>query len=163
MFPFCLGVADMLSDEASDDAKRRGGPRLEPWIARSVDPDVSSGRRLSALSQTPLASRFFSWRGQSGKSYVFSIYAPSACPAFCDAVLIVAARDERGVRRVVTAFETGVFPEPVLTRAQRSFAVRGDDLEFHVHLLARSAAERRQAIADLLAVAGPLACVKART
>lgn len=112
-------------------------------------------RTFAALSRTELAGRFAPWRGQSGKSYVFSVYAASDCPAFCDAVLIAAARDETGRRRPLDLIDTGTFPEPSIARARRDLGRRGGALEFHVHLLSRTPAERREAIADLAAALFP--------
>jgi hypothetical protein len=56
------------------------------------------GMRLGALADTPLASRFCSWPGRSGRRYIFSVYLGSECPAFCHAVLLAAARDDAGRR-----------------------------------------------------------------
>jgi len=104
---------------------------------------------LAALADTPLASRFCAWPGISGRRYVFSVYPSSECPAFCDAVLLAVVRDEMGRRRVVSIVETGRFPEPVLLRAGRDFRAHAAKLEFHMHLLAASAADRAAALADL--------------
>lgn len=112
-------------------------------------------RTFAALSRTDLAGRFVPWEGQSGRSYVFSVYAASDCPAFCDAVLIAAVRDERGRRQALDLVDTGPFPEPALLRARRDLGRRGGALEFHVHLLSRTPAERREAIADLAAALFP--------
>ena len=109
----------------------------------------SCGRAIAALSQTPFAGRFACWQGLTGKSYVFSVYALADCPAFCDAVVVAVARDERGEPRMLAAFDTGAFPEPVLARAQREFGRWRDGVELHVHLLARTASDRRDALADL--------------
>jgi hypothetical protein len=98
-----------------------------------------------------LASRFVSWEGLSGKAYVFSVYAPSDCPAFCNAVLLAVSPNETGTREVLGGFDTGPFPEPALARAERDFGSSTKTLEFHVHLLARSSGERRAVLADLAA------------
>ncbi len=107
------------------------------------------GRALATLSQTPFAGRFVSWQGITGKSYVFSVYAPADCPAFCDAVVVAVGRDQRGDPRMLAAFDSGPFPEPVLARVQRKFGGWRNGLELHVHLLARTASDRRDALADL--------------
>ena len=108
-----------------------------------------------ALSKTSLASRFVSWAGLSGKPYVFSVYKPSACPAFCDAILLAVTRNGGGRQQILATCDTGAFPEPVLARAVCEFSPLADTLEFHVHLLARSSADRRAAIADLEAARDP--------
>jgi hypothetical protein len=107
------------------------------------------GMRLGALADTPLASRFCSWPGLSGRRYIFSVYLGSECPAFCHAVLLAAARDDAGRRQGLLVFDTGAFPEPALLRAKRDLSAYGARLEFHLHLLASSAAEREFVLADL--------------
>ena len=123
--------------------KPRTAPRSQ-WLA-------PARRRYAALSRTPLASRFVSWEGLSGRTYVFSVYGPSDCPAFCDAVLLAVAPNEAGTREILGGLDTGAFPEPALARAQRDFHSPAKRLEFHVHLLARSSGERRAVLKDLAA------------
>jgi hypothetical protein len=130
-------------------------PSPEPWLAPAAGRSDRAARGFAALSQTSLASRFVSWAGLSGKAYVFSVFPPSACPAFCDAVLLAVTRDDDGRRRILAALDTGAFPEPVLARAEREFGSLAEALEFHVHLLARSSAERRMALADLETACDP--------
>lgn len=124
------------------------------WQSRSPASSTGAGakrfgRPLPALSRTPLAARFVSWQGFTGKSYVFSAYPSADCPAFSDAIVVAVARNDRGNPRVVAVFDTGAFPEPVMTRAAREFGLRRNGGELHVHLLARTACERREALADL--------------
>ena len=111
-----------------------------------------SGSSLAALDGMPISSRFCSWLGLSGRRYVFSVYPASECPAFRDAVLLAAIRDMTGQRRVVSVRETGPFPEPVVEKAQRELRAFGLGLEFHLHLLAASSAERSATVADLAIV-----------
>jgi hypothetical protein len=119
--------------------------RMAPFDERGN----SAGSTLSALAETPLASRFCSWRGLSGRRYVFSVYAPSKCPAFCNAVLLAAVIDHTGRRRMVSVRETGAFPEPVIKRAELELSGYCGRLEFHVHLLASTPAKRDAVLADL--------------
>jgi hypothetical protein len=107
---------------------------------------------MAALAGTPLASRFWSWAGLSGRRYVFSVYPASACPAFCNAVMLAAVRDGAGRRRVVSVRDTGAFPEPVVARAKCELRAFGPGLEFHLHLLASSQAEREATVAGLLTI-----------
>ena len=118
-------------------------------VAVSDRQDKSRGSSLAALAGMPLASRFCSWIGLSGQRYVFSVYPASTCPAFCDAILLTAVRDMLGQRRVVSVHETGAFPEPVVAKAQRELRAFGPGVEFHLHLLAGSLAERAATVADL--------------
>jgi hypothetical protein len=134
----------MAAHDAGVDWNGDAGPAVG-WIGGHA----RRSRGFAALSETPLASRFCAWAGSSGRSYVFSTYTAAACPPFCDAILIVAQRDARGLRTLVTAFDTGPFPEPVLERAVNNLAGYAGALEFHVHLLAQSASERRAIIEDI--------------
>jgi hypothetical protein len=111
--------------------------------------DKSSGSSLAALEGMPISSRFCSWVGLSGRRYVFSVYPASECPAFRDAVLLTVIRDMTGQRRVISVRETGSFPEPAVAKAQRELRAFGPGLEFHLHLLATSPAERAVTVADL--------------
>jgi hypothetical protein len=120
------------------------------WTAPMSDRlDNRRGSSLAALEGMPISSRFCSWVGLSGRRYVFSVYPASVCPAFRDAVLLTVIRDMTGQRRVVSVRETGAFPEPVVEKAQRELRAFGPGLEFHLHLLATSPAERAVTVADL--------------
>jgi hypothetical protein len=121
-----------------------------PFIAALNDrADKTRGSALAAFAGTHFASRFFSWAGLSGRRYVFSVYPASACPAYCDAVMLAAVRDGSGRRRVVSVHDTGAFPEPVVAQAERALRAYGSGLEFHLHLLASSPEEREATVADL--------------
>jgi len=103
---------------------------------------------LLALADDPLGARFRSWRGASGRRYVFSVYDPLDCPAYSYAVIIVAAVDNAGNRTALLVADTGCFPEIVLANAATKWS--GElQMELHVHLLANSAAGREALIADL--------------
>ncbi|RBP16385.1 hypothetical protein DFR50_10526 [Roseiarcus fermentans] len=140
----------MLSYNVGVDSN--GGDR-PPGLRSGLGTDRSEpgSQVFAALSRTALARRFRSWRGVSGKSYVFTVYPASDCPAYCDAVLLAAAFDGDGARRVLAVLDTGAFPEPALARAERELGRSAEQLEFHVHLLSSSAADRRETIADLSA------------
>jgi len=125
-------------------------PSAPPWIAPSSrGGDHPGGGALAALAGLPFSSRFCSWTGLSGSRYVFSVYPASTCPAFCHAVLIAAVRDGPRRLRIVSVRDTGAFPEPVVARAQRELRAFGPGLEFHLHLLPSSSADRAATIADL--------------
>jgi hypothetical protein len=127
------------------------GPRPEPAPSTAPRLAETDGEPLAALAGRALEPRFRSWRGASGRRYIVSVYDPDACPAYCDAVLIAAAVDPDGRRRLLALADTGVFPEPVLARARRSLGDVAEPVEFHLHLLAASSAERRAALDDLAA------------
>ena len=104
---------------------------------------------LSALDGEPLGARFRSWRGASGRRYVFSIYGPHCCPAYSHAVRISAAATAAGDRTALFIADTGCFPEIAFAKAAANWTGAAAAIEFHVHLLAKSPAERRALIADL--------------
>ena len=128
-------------------------PPAPPWIAPLGDGGHRAGGvALAALAGLPFSARFCSWTGLSGRRYVFSVYPASNCPAFCHAVLLAAVRDGPRRLRIVSVRDTGVFPEPVVARAQREFRACGPGLEFHLHLLPQCPADRAATIADLAIV-----------
>ena len=108
---------------------------------------------LAALADEPLSPRFCAWRGASGRRYIASVYEARACPAYCDAALIAVAANCHGERRIVALADTGAFPEPVVARLTQTLAPAAERLEFHLHLLAATSAERRAALDDLAAAA----------
>jgi hypothetical protein len=104
--------------------------------------DVTSyGSEEEAFSR-----KYRHWRGRSGRSYVFSVYAPMDCPPYEDAVLIVAAR--RG-GAVLARLDLGPFPESRLAKVRRRFAERLDEVEFQIHVLAAREGERLSLLDDL--------------
>ena len=119
-------------------------------------------RRLQAMGEiAPAAPRSLRWpacrsrrdsvrgRAYPGADMSFRSIRASTCPAFCHAVLLAAVRDGPRRLRIVSVRDTGAFPEPVVARAQREFRAYGPGLEFHLHLLPSSSADRAATIADL--------------
>jgi hypothetical protein len=104
---------------------------------------------LAALTGEILGDRFRGWRGVSGRRYIFSVFDPNRCPAYCDAVAIAVVIEPNGDRRAVALADTGAFPEPVIARMARSCAAVSQRFEFHLHLLATTASERRSILEDL--------------
>ena len=114
------------------------------WDSR---PDVSSA--LRALEDEGFSDRFRSWRGASGRTYIFSVFDSTSCPAYCQAV-IIAAYVDTSRRRIALGFaDTGSFPEPKLAQLRRAHQTDERRLEFHVHLLASTAEERRAVMGDI--------------
>jgi hypothetical protein len=93
-------------------------------------------------------TKYRHWRGASGRSYVFSVYSAGDCPAYDDAVLIVATR-QGGSPRALACVDLGPFPEHRLAKLRQRFAAWPDEVEFHVHVLAERAGDRRSLIADI--------------
>jgi hypothetical protein len=112
-------------------------------------------RPLAALVGSPLAGRYSQWLGASGRRYLFSVYDPSSCPAYSDAVLVLAKVDEVGRRTILAIEDTGDFADPAVSRALRAASRCDGAVEVHLHLLASTRLARRDAIADLLCYATP--------
>ena len=144
-----------LVDAVSPCPAGAPAPEGERWRepAPSTAPRLpqAHGEPLAALADQALSPRFRSWRGASGRRYIVSVYDPATCPAYCDAVLIAAAARPEGRRRPLALLDTGAFPEPILARARASPPPIAERLEFHLHLLAASPAERGAALDDLSA------------
>jgi hypothetical protein len=121
-------------------------------IRRRIGPPSGKGggAQLRALAGDALAARFRSWAGASGERYVFSVYDRQSCPAYEHAVLIVAAVDKDEERRIIFVADTGCFPELAFANAAQEIPT-DREIEFHVHLLATSRAERATVVADLSA------------
>jgi hypothetical protein len=120
-----------------------------PRPARSSAPfHAGASAPLRALAGEALAARFRSWRGASGRRYIFSIFDRQSCPAYEHVVAMIVRRDPDGERRIMFIGDTGCFPELALARAAKEIPVAGE-IEFHLHMLATSRAERNAMIADL--------------
>ncbi|MDE3177391.1 MAG: hypothetical protein KGM15_14915 [Pseudomonadota bacterium] len=103
------------------------------------------------LAQEDLILRKYRhWRGRSGRSYVFSVYAPAECPPYEDAVLMVTARRSG---RVLACLDLGPFPESRLMRLRRRFVEALGEVEFQIHVLAERAGDRVALIDDLTPLA----------
>ncbi len=90
--------------------------------------------------------KFRHWRGRSGRSYAFSVYAALDCPAYENAVLIVA---DGGGGPILACVDLGAAPEARLIALRRQFRERFGQLEFQIHVLAEGPGERRALIDDL--------------
>lgn len=90
--------------------------------------------------------KFRHWRGRSGRSYAFSVYAPAECPAYENTVLVVAAR---GGAEVLACLDLGPFPEARLFKLRRRLGERLDGVEFQIHVLAERQGDRQALIDDI--------------
>ena len=95
-----------------------------------------------------LHRKYRSWRGRSGRAYMFSVYSAFDCPAYEDAVLIVASRGADALAWL----DLGRFPEAELSALRRRFADRLDAVEFHIHVLADRCGDRSRLIEDVMHV-----------
>ena len=93
--------------------------------------------------------KFRHWRGRSGRAYVFSVYAPQECPAYVDAVVIVAAR----AGAALACVDLGALPDVRLCELRRRFADLLDEVEFQVHVLTERQGDRLSLIADITPLA----------
>lgn len=132
------------------------GPPAE--AAPEPGPESTIGRDapLGCLAGAPLAARFHSWRGASGRRYVCSIFPVRAdaelggLPDFDDAIALAVSSDGRGRRRRLAVID--------LVRSEGRFAgdrraareaLGAGASEWHVHLLAGDGDARRMAIKDI--------------
>jgi len=136
--PYRVGVYPSVLDVRSD-------VRFAPGFAEHERHSES----LDALDGEVLADRFRSWVGASGRRYIFSVFDPADCPAYCGAVLIAALVEANGERRAIHCVDTGEFPEPALSNVMRACSAAKQRFEFHLHLLAKTASERRSVLEDL--------------
>jgi hypothetical protein len=128
-------------------------------VERPVPPaDRRRNAALESLVGGALATRFHAWRGSSGQRYICSVFPvkdaePDAgLPDFTESVVIAAACESDGTRRLVALrqCESGANPY-----ARESFiieALAAGACEWHVHLLASEVAQRRAAMADIDAI-----------
>jgi hypothetical protein len=118
---------------------------------------TEDSRPLAALSQTGLERLFHSWRGVSGRRYICSVYDVDQPPAFDSsrAVVIAVRRDAAMEASIAFVFQ----PETLAEGAEDSLGLwtlrarQCGAREWHVHLLAASADERKLAARDLSASA----------
>ena len=91
-----------------------------------------------------LGERFWYWRGASGQSYIHSIYSRDLCPAVAGAVFVLARKS--GSRR--QALYTDRFGGD--GKLPHKYAhICGNDIEVHVHLLARDVETALNVLRDL--------------
>jgi hypothetical protein len=135
--------ADYRSDDANSRDDRETG---RAWRTSRPSCRFPDSAPLQALADGGLRAKFRSWRGASGRRYIFSVYDRRSCPAYSDAVLVVASALVNGDRKIVFVADTGCFPDMVVAKAAAKFE---GAFEFHVHLLARAPDERRALMADI--------------
>jgi hypothetical protein len=146
-----------------DSAERAASAVTDSMPLRTVERTVSRADRrsnatLESVAGGALAARFHAWHGSSGQRYVCSVFpvdaadADAGLPDFTEAVVIAAACEGDGTRRLVALrqCETGANPY-----ARESFiieALAAGASEWHVHLLASDVTQRRAAMADIDAI-----------
>ena len=110
----------MLAEQCTPEAARRPSPLL-------------------ALAGHALSERFHCWRGASGRRYVATVFAQPAMVS--DALVLAVQRLPGGARILLGMADSG----DGLAACSR---IAGAN-EWHVHLMAATAAERSMAMRDL--------------
>jgi hypothetical protein len=140
--------------EQLDDPRGQSTLGVQPvgWTSRPArfraSLSESASAPLRALAGEAFAARFRSWRGVSGRRYIFSVFDRQSCPAYEHVVAMIVARDVDGERRIMFIDDTGGFPDLTLAKAVTGIPAERE-VEFHFHLLATSRPERAAMIADL--------------
>jgi hypothetical protein len=141
------GAADAVSKVTFALLATTDGP---PVFAMS-----SAGAPLAALAGGALGRRFWFWQGASGRRYICSIFpfeaadAVESLPHYTQAV-VAAVAVRAGGRRVRFVTDIDEAPDRFWAKMRD---IRGI-AEFHVHLLAGTAAQRQTVCADLSAFHG---------
>lgn len=143
-------VEAAMADLFDDAAVAAPPPRPAPVGARNREAP------LGCLAGAPLATRFHSWRGASGRRYICSVFPVrddaelGGLPEFDGAVALAVSRDDRGRRRKVAVLDLfwrdGQFGGDVRAAGE---ALDAGACEWHVHLLAEDGEARRAAIVDI--------------
>jgi hypothetical protein len=137
--------------------RRAGASGVDHALTAKTDgpPVLAAGlpsAPLAALAGGALAARFLSWSGASGRRYICSIFPGRPgeetewMPHYSNAIVIAVAV-HAGIRRIEFVTESGERPERFWDKMKDCCSIT----EFHLHLLARTAAQRRYACADLSA------------
>ncbi len=139
----------VLPGFAPASAHHRTASRMGPRRQGTTGSDAP----LAGLSSSTLSDRFRSWRGRSGRRYVFSVFRLESglerLPVDAEAVVIAVLHEVDGTRRKLWVAETGDDPHHFFRSDRlRSLAAR-PDVELHLHLLAVTASDRRAIVDDL--------------
>lgn len=116
---------------AMDIAKRSSAVSRRSAPIRKVQPRPGArGRSLDSLSSTGLGDAFYSWRGASGRRYVFSVFGAqeSELVAGFSAAAILGVVREGAARRAVCVLASRDFPSIV----QACKIARPEIQEWHV-------------------------------
>ncbi len=120
-----------------------------------ADETPASNAPLESLAGGTLAARFHAWRGASGRRYICSVFQadfsqPDAgLPDFADAIAMAVARDGEGRRRRVALFLSEPTTAASARRAFIAEALAAGAMEWHIHLLAVDAGQRRATAKDI--------------
>jgi hypothetical protein len=99
-------------------------------------------------SDPAFKDRFWYWRGASGKKYIHSVYELDDCPPLPGAIY-VAVRRQGNLRTVMALGRFMPFWDNVVTGRSLDRLYASGVTEIHVHLLAKSADQCDDILADL--------------
>lgn len=99
-------------------------------------------------SDPGLQDRFWYWHGASGRKYIHSVYEPDCCPPLPGAIYVAVRR--KGKMRIAMAVGRFTpFWDGVLMSSEAAHVARLGIDEIHVHLLAKTAIDAEDVLADL--------------
>lgn len=150
--------------------QRKRGTRLQ-LSSRSLDwrPEIKGAipaaeiiaggnAPLSSLAEGTLAQRFHAWCGASGRRYICSVFpvdraaADAGLPDYVDAIALAVTCNAEGSRRCLSLLVTDEeLAEPVVRQQFIAAALAAGAIEWHVHLLAADAQQRRLVSKDITA------------
>jgi hypothetical protein len=104
------------------------------------------GERAYLAHEDCYLRKYRHWRGRSGRSYAFSVYAAEDCPAYENAVLILA----NSAGRIVACVDLGASPAARLIELRRQYRDRLAALDFQIHVLAERPGDRLSLIDDII-------------
>ena len=141
-------MADLFDDAAPAPAQVPRRPAPEGARSREAP--------LGCLAGAPLAARFHSWRGASGRRYICSVFPVrddaelGGLPDFEGAIALAVSRDGQGRRRRLAVLDLcwrdGQFAGDLRAAGD---ALGAGASEWHIHLLAEDGDARSAAIADI--------------
>lgn len=123
--------------------------------ADGADRRAGSNAPLASLAGGDLATRFHAWRGTSGRRYICSVFPIDAgdpeagLPDLGEAIVMAVSRDGEGRRQRIALFISEPASDATTRRNFIAEALAGGAAEWHVHLLAKDAAQRQAAANDI--------------
>jgi hypothetical protein len=126
-------------------------PSARPPAARPPGDALDNGPAL--VSDLPDMPRVHLWQGRSRRRYLAAVYDIDSVELPDDSVLLLVVTGQAGGREIRAALAVGTVDATAEQRLRTAVHAVGAT-EVHVHLLARSAAERAAAVRDLAPLRG---------
>jgi hypothetical protein len=130
-------------------------PLGESATSAAPHSETAGNAPLKSLAGGALATRFHAWRGASARRYICTVFPIDALAFdaglldFADSVVIAVAVGSGGIRRLVSLCQCEVGADPEARGPFIAEALAAGAVEWHVHLLAMDAIERRAVIGDI--------------